>query len=597
MKKALALFSLACLLFVPVATAGTWPFGGYKQQYDATNIEVDQTNLDNNCAGATTVQECLDLLDEAAGGGGSGDITAVVAGNGLTGGATSGSATLDIGEGLAIDVAADSVAFDPTELTGNRTWSDGSGAAINWTYDLSGTDVVLGFSSGALAITGNLSASNLSGTNTGDQDLSGLQPLDADLTYLAGFTPTANVKSILNAADYAAIRALLDLEAGTDFYSKAAADAAFQPLDSDLTYLAGFTPSANVKTILNAADYDAIRTALTLTIGTNVQAWDADLDYLATFTPSANVKSILNAADYAAIRALLDLEAGTDFYSKAAADAAFQALDADLTTLASPGNWKVFYSNGSGNIVALAIGANGKVLKSNGTTSAPSWEDDSTGSGSLGTSLSSSTNDVLSSDGSVVFGGTGGTNNEKIEWDFETSANTVDVLTSTGVTIFDFSDFDLKVSDESYDATNWNGSLEVPTKNAVRDKIQAITYRTCLSSNTSFSATSYIPWAGGDSNTSATARNWGQNNVAITITAVEASVLTASSGSGSWDVCAHENGSTNTACVTLNNVKTNRASGLSEAISTGVALQWVFTETGTASSTGGEQVCYEWQYT
>lgn len=35
------------------------------------------------------------------------------------------------------------------------------------------------------------------------------QPLDADLTYLAGFTPSANVKSILNAADYAAIKTLL----------------------------------------------------------------------------------------------------------------------------------------------------------------------------------------------------------------------------------------------------------------------------------------------------------------------------------------------------------------------------------------------------
>lgn len=33
---------------------------------------------------------------------------------------------------------------------------------------------------------------------------------------------------------------------------------------------------------------------------------------------------------------------------------------------------------------------------------------------------------------------------------------------------------DLIVPDEAYDATNWDGSLEVPTKNAVRDKIEAI---------------------------------------------------------------------------------------------------------------------------
>jgi hypothetical protein len=33
---------------------------------------------------------------------------------------------------------------------------------------------------------------------------------------------------------------------------------------------------------------------------------------------------------------------------------------------------------------------------------------------------------------------------------------------------------DLAVPDEAYDATAWNGSLEVPTKNAIRDKIESI---------------------------------------------------------------------------------------------------------------------------
>ena len=42
----------------------------------------------------------------------SGDITAVVAGDGLTGGATSGSATLDVGAGLGIQVNANDVAID-----------------------------------------------------------------------------------------------------------------------------------------------------------------------------------------------------------------------------------------------------------------------------------------------------------------------------------------------------------------------------------------------------------------------------------------------------------------------------------------------------
>jgi hypothetical protein len=34
---------------------------------------------------------------------------------------------------------------------------------------------------------------------------------------------------------------------------------------------------------------------------------------------------------------------------------------------------------------------------------------------------------------------------------------------------------DIEVADEAYNATNWNASLEVPTKNAVRDKIETVT--------------------------------------------------------------------------------------------------------------------------
>ena len=54
-----------------------------------------------------------------------------------------------------------------------------------------------------------------------------MQAYDADLTTWAGLTPSANAQSLVTAANYAAMRALLDLEAGTDFYAMAAADTAF----------------------------------------------------------------------------------------------------------------------------------------------------------------------------------------------------------------------------------------------------------------------------------------------------------------------------------------------------------------------------------
>jgi hypothetical protein len=52
---------------------------------------------------------------------------------------------------------------------------------------------------------------------------------------------TANGQSLVTSADYAAMRALLDLEAGTDFYSMSAAAAAFEAKDADLTALAGIS--------------------------------------------------------------------------------------------------------------------------------------------------------------------------------------------------------------------------------------------------------------------------------------------------------------------------------------------------------------------
>ena len=73
-----------------------------------------------------------------------------------------------------------------------------------------------------------------------------VQAWDAQLDTWATVTPSANGQSLVAAADYAAMRGLLDLEAGTDFYSITAANAAFQPLDADLTAWAGKTAPTGV---------------------------------------------------------------------------------------------------------------------------------------------------------------------------------------------------------------------------------------------------------------------------------------------------------------------------------------------------------------
>lgn len=50
-----------------------------------------------------------------------------------------------------------------------------------------------------------------------------------------------------------------------------------------------------------------------------------------------------------------------------------QPIDADLTTLATPTAWRVFYSDASQVIQQLALGAAGTVLQSSGASSAPSF--------------------------------------------------------------------------------------------------------------------------------------------------------------------------------------------------------------------------------
>ena len=115
------------------------------------------------------------------------------------------------------------------------------------------------------------------------------QPLSSNLTSFATVTPSANGLSLVSAANYAAMRALLDLEVGSDV----------QAYDADLTTFAGITPSTDVVSLLGAANYAAVRSQLGLVIGTNVQAYDADLSSLAGGI-SGLVKGLGNGSGFTA---------------------------------------------------------------------------------------------------------------------------------------------------------------------------------------------------------------------------------------------------------------------------------------------------------
>lgn len=145
---------------------------------------------------------------------------------------------------------------------------------------------------------------------------------DADLTTFAGLSPS-NDDLLQRKAGAWANRTIAQLL--TDL---AAAGTTFQPLDSDLTAIAALTTTTTGRSLLAAANAAAIQSIAGTVIGTNVQAWDADLDAVAALSPTNN--DVLQRKSGAwANRTLAQLM--TDL---AALGTTFQPLDADLTAIA-----------------------------------------------------------------------------------------------------------------------------------------------------------------------------------------------------------------------------------------------------------------------
>jgi len=136
----------------------------------------------------------------------------------------------------------------------------------------------------------------------------------------------------------------------------------------------------------------------------------------------------------------------------------------NLTQFVDQTAWRTFYSNGSGDVTELSLGASNTVLLGNGVTSAPSWgtvpNAALTNSTISGISLGSNLADLTALNTTLTFSGAyNGSTARTI------GLNLGNANTWTA---------DQTVPDEVYDATNWNGNLEVPTKNAIRDYVEGL---------------------------------------------------------------------------------------------------------------------------
>jgi len=435
-------------------------------------------------------------------------------------------ADLTATEGLAIDLSSEgagtdfTIAFDPTELFGNRTWGDASTDTIVWTWNrATGTDPTITFGDGLISTNsgfttaldlivtgGDITLGTTSIFSGGDTaSLNNIDAIDAttETTFEAAIDALVNLTTVgtigtgvwngtaIDLSDYVNLT-VVDLLKLTDDSIDANTAAIVEDdskhlatneqiydfviglgyitedpnthdavtFDTNMAtvfYLDGQAIEVNIATPTNGRDdafptsddvydwgvaafqaLDANLTAIAaITYGskgnlrnTGEGAWDIDAnsyslgshDHSGTYEPAdANLTSIA-ALTYGSTGFLRNTGAGTwDVDANS-----YQPADANLTTLSAPTAWRIFYSDGDSVIQQLALGTDGQYLKSNGATSAPT---------------------------------------------FDTPGGAGDMLKST----YDVAeDGYVDGNDTAYDATSWNGNINAPSMNAVRDKIEAL---------------------------------------------------------------------------------------------------------------------------
>jgi len=182
-----------------VTTSGSLAVGqGTGITVNANDVAINSTCNSNWNGVYSTVQSNSGSWDQSgcAGINCVGDITAVTAGNGLTGGATSGAATLTVGAGTAITVGATTVSVDSTC---NSTWNakttcTGTVTSVTGGDGLTGTVTT----TGSLAVDSTVARTNVNEVFSCDVTINGDLTVNGDITCLETIVSTTSALSVVN---------------------------------------------------------------------------------------------------------------------------------------------------------------------------------------------------------------------------------------------------------------------------------------------------------------------------------------------------------------------------------------------------------------